>query len=283
MTDEFVSVARFPASYNISALLVHLAENGVTYKLEEDGSGQVLYVARAHAGRVTRFLESLNAGEAPTEQLRGDQSLFRIAWQQWPVTVVIMALGLIGFLIARYDPGLNLIRWFTYVDYNIDGRNVIPRSFYNSVVDDWQWWRLVTPAFLHFGLLHIIFNGLGIWELGRRLELFFGKTTYCLLFLAIAQISNSIQYYFSGNALFGGLSGVLFGYVGLIAVLNWRMPVAILRLPVGMYVVVLLWALLGVTGVVNKVLGIQMADAAHIGGLLCGAIIGAVMPLRKPG
>ena len=281
MSDNFVNVATFPNAYNISPLLVHFTENGVDYRIETEAEGQILFVSEAHAARVMRFLDSIQAGVIPDESLSDVQNPALNLVKKWPVTIIIILMGGLGFLLARFDPNLVLLKWFTYVSYDIQNSRIISHSFEDSVILSWEWWRLITPAFLHFSPLHILFNAAGIWELGRRLEMYLGRVTYIFMFVAIVQISNFVEYFFSQYALFGGLSGAVFGFVGLIAALSFRTSSPILRLPKGMYVVVVLWAVFGVTGIVNKIFGIQMADGAHIGGLICGAILGLVFPIKK--
>src|SRR5690606_22582251 len=79
-----------------------------------------------------------------------------------------------------------------------------------------QWWRVVTPIFLHFGAMHIIFNALWLWEFGRRIEPALGSSIYAGLILLLAISSNLVQYGWEGPSLFGGLSGVVYGLVGFI-------------------------------------------------------------------
>ena len=56
-----------------------------------------------------------------------------------------------------------------------------------------QYWRLISPAFLHFGWLHIAFNSLWMWELGGRVERVMGHFNMLGLFLVIALVSNASQ------------------------------------------------------------------------------------------
>ena len=62
-----------------------------------------------------------------------------------------------------------------------------------------QYWRLLTPAFLHFGWLHIAFNSLWMWELGSKVERELGGVNMALLFCTIALVSNSLQFAFGGS------------------------------------------------------------------------------------
>lgn len=76
-------------------------------------------------------------------------------------------------------------------------------------------WRLLSPAFLHFNLLHIFFNLLWFIVLGNQIEFRIGFWRFLILFLSTAILSNISQYLMSGS-FFMGLSGVVVGLVGFI-------------------------------------------------------------------
>lgn len=135
-----------------------------------------------------------------------------------------------------------------------------------------EWWRLLTPVFLHSGPTHLIFNALWYWYLGVRVERLMGTGTMLALVLVTGIGSNLAQYLETGPA-FGGMSGVvygLFGYVG------WRMffaPRPGLTMPPAILVFALVWLLLGYTGI-PLMLGMgKMANTAHLSGLLLGILI----------
>ena len=283
MDVEYIKVAVFPKFYDVSPIVMHLKQHRVMHHLEVTDHGQELMVAQDQAERVTRFLVKLKDGEHEGISLASGSPALKNALNAWPATCVIILLGCLGYLITRVDPGVHVVRWLSYVDYDHLGAVIVPRDFYESVIASGQWWRAITPAFLHFGVLHIAFNAMGVWELGRRLEWYLGTVTYVLVFLAMVQISNFAQYLSSGPVMFGGLSGAVFGFVGLIGVLSYRTGKPILKLPVGLYVIVGVWLVAGFTGLVNKFLGIQMADMAHAGGLVCGALIGLILPVKAFG
>lgn len=78
-------------------------------------------------------------------------------------------------------------------------------------------WRIIGPAFLHFSLLHIVFNTMWWWQLGGSIEKILGKGTLINLLLISAIFSNVGQFFVSG-ANFGGLSGVVYALVGCVVV-----------------------------------------------------------------
>ena len=130
-----------------------------------------------------------------------------------------------------------------------------------------QLWRLITPIFLHFGFLHIIFNMLWLYSLGTQIEMRGGRRQLALLVLAIAVISNVGQYVIVGPA-FGGFSGVVYGMLGYVWIMAQFQPASgyeMDRFTIGF---MLVWLVLGMTGL------FAVANAAHLFGLLSGVLWG---------
>lgn len=78
-----------------------------------------------------------------------------------------------------------------------------------------QLWRLITPCLLHGGILHILFNMMWLWILGRQVEERIGVIRYLSIMLIIGIISNTSQYFMSGFS-FVGYSGIICGLAGFI-------------------------------------------------------------------
>ncbi|PYK98399.1 MAG: hypothetical protein DME19_12705, partial [Verrucomicrobia bacterium] len=76
-------------------------------------------------------------------------------------------------------------------------------------------WRLVTPIFLHGGLMHILFNMLCLSDFGTMIERRQNTRVLTALVLVIAALSNLGQYLWQGPD-FGGMSGVVYGLIGYI-------------------------------------------------------------------
>lgn len=86
-----------------------------------------------------------------------------------------------------------------------------------------QFWRLMTPVFLHANLLHILFNMAWLWMLGKQIEMRIGKSRYLLLSMIIGISANVAQYLMSGP-VFLGYSGIVMGLVGFIWMRQRRAP-----------------------------------------------------------
>ena len=138
-----------------------------------------------------------------------------------------------------------------------------------------QLWRLVTPIFLHFGILHVLFNMLWLYSLGTQIEMRGGRRQLALLVLAIAVVSNVGQYVIAGPA-FGGFSGVVYGMLGYVWIMAQFQPSSgyvMDRFTLGF---MLVWLLLGMSGMFEG-----MANAAHLFGLLSGVLWGLAKTRRK--
>jgi GlpG protein len=76
-----------------------------------------------------------------------------------------------------------------------------------------QLWRIITPIFLHFSIMHLVFNLYWFWSFGGQIEDLRGATRFALLVLIIGALSNIGQAVVTGPN-FGGLSGVVYGLLG---------------------------------------------------------------------
>lgn len=136
-----------------------------------------------------------------------------------------------------------------------------------QLVESAQWWRLLGPALIHFSLLHIAFNLLWWWSLGKQIEQSFGVSSLLLLFLFSAIVSNVAQLLITGPN-FGGLSGVVYALVGCVWWLGWLKPAWGISLPKPIVGFLLVWLVVGYL----DILPIHMANTAHTVGLICGCL-----------
>lgn len=130
-------------------------------------------------------------------------------------------------------------------------------------------WRPVTPIFLHFSVLHILFNMMWMRQLASAVEFVKGTRRYLLLVLVIAVISNVVQFHWNGPR-FGGMSGVVFGMIGFVWMQGRTQPHAGLALRPETIAYSFFWLLLCYSGTVGPV-----ANEAHLGGFLVGIFLGS--------
>lgn len=142
-------------------------------------------------------------------------------------------------------------------------------------------WRLWTPALLHFGILHLAFNLLWMWEFGRRIEVVQGHWRLLEVVLVLAPIANLAQWYVGDGPMFGGLSGVVYGLLGYLMVAARRASHPELNLPPGLVIVLLGFLVLFSTGI-TTLFGLHIANAAHWGGLIGGMLWAFIRVPRNP-
>lgn len=130
-------------------------------------------------------------------------------------------------------------------------------------------WRLLTPIFLHFGATHLLFNGLVLLDLGRRVEAISGTAALAAMVLAFGVIGNVAQYMAAGPA-FGGLSGVLYGLFGFVWVMARRAPASGYAIREAEIVTLAIWSGICLLGLVGPV-----GNAAHAAGFVAGSGAGA--------
>ena len=131
-------------------------------------------------------------------------------------------------------------------------------------------WRLFTPCFVHFSFLHLLFNMMWMFDLGRQIEASRGTLTLAFLVLVIGCTSNYAQYLGDG-AGFGGMSGVVFGLFGYVLLMARFAPSAGMVMIPSNAVFVLVWFVVCLTGAVGPI-----ANWAHGIGLVLGVAFGGI-------
>ena len=190
-----------------------------------------------------------------------------------PATLALIILSVLGFLLIYLRAPVELISKLTYTDFRyIKGQVVfVPTSG--------EYWRLLTPAFLHFSWLHITFNALWLWELGALVERRLGTTMLLPLALVSGVASNVAQHLFSGPSLFGGMSGVVYALLGFCWLYNALVPGRSLHVPRPIIYIMLGWLVFCFVAP-TELLGLgSIANAAHLAGFLVGCGSGVLIGL----
>lgn len=268
---------------DLRRLSVHLWRSGVPHRIVEEAGRQVVLVGDEGHVAIARDLHArIERGEqlppivlVPRAE-RTQRTGVPLTPKSVPVTLTLIALSLIGFYIGTIDPRLE--SWFTFFEFDQLGRFIFFK------VTTGEYWRLLTPIFLHFSLLHIVFNMLWLWDLGRRVELRQGPWQLLLIVVLIGVGSNVAQAAFAGPRIFGGMSGVDYGLLGYCWLWGWLRGDRVLYVPKTVLIAMLAMMLLAMTGIIESVGGPAVANAAHVGGFVMGLLLaGYVMLFTRDG
>ena len=95
-----------------------------------------------------------------------------------------------------------------------------------AAVADGEWWRLLTGGFLHFGPIHLLFNMMVLWVIGRDIEPALGRGRFLAVYVvSLLGASTAVMLLSIPNALVAGASGAVFGLMGALAVLLRRLQI----------------------------------------------------------
>jgi len=188
-----------------------------------------------------------------------------------PVTFILIIASLAVFSWSRFGNAIEPIRIFFITDF-VGG--FVDKSL--PEIRHGEAWRLITPIFIHFGPLHIIFNMLWLRDLGSMVE---GRqSSWHLLFLVvvIGVLSNLAQFYYTYRANFGGMSGVVYGLIGYVWIRGKLDPGSGLFLHRYTLISALVWFFACLANVIPHV-----ANAVHAAGLVIGIAWGYLSSLGQ--
>lgn len=296
--SEFKAVEA-PLEQDLEALSVLLWKASVPHRIVEEQGKQVLWVAKEAdiqpvqqvyddfiSGRLKATIDRTaingNAIDPATGKKFKKRRVFNVLFtpkgpayfrfDQSILTILLIALSVFGGLIVYYSHPLGLLNNLTFQAFGIENRTLsfLPPS---ENIGSGEYWRIITPAFLHFSILHAVFNSLWLWELGRRIEIAFGPLRLATLCLLIAAGSNIFQYVYTPDQLFGGMSGVIYGLLGYCWVYNYFKPNLLLALPNALLIFMVAWLFFCMTDFMSF-FGVGVANAAHLSGLILGLLLG---------
>lgn len=171
------------------------------------------------------------------------------------LTIALIIASAAVTLLSRLGRDLGMVRYLLISEYLHAGLVEVARG---------QIWRLVTPIFVHFGVLHILFNMLWLKDLGGMIENRQNPRTLALLVVAVAVASNVGQFIASGP-VFGGMSGVVYGLLGYAWLRGKYDPASGLYVHRQTVVMMVIWFFVCLTGLVGHI-----ANTAHGVGFAVG-------------
>ena len=152
-----------------------------------------------------------------------------------------------------------------------------------------QWWRLLTAAFLHFGLTHLLMNVIILWQIGKLTERLFGHVGFTVAYVLAAVGASLTSLFWNPMSVSAGASGAVFGLYGALAafLLLQRASIPIRLLTtiangaatfVGLNLVTgLLWNAQAALTASSGHPTLMIDAAGHIGGLLTGFAVGCAL------
>lgn len=148
-----------------------------------------------------------------------------------------------------------------------------------AVLEDGEYYRMVTSMFMHFGVEHLFFNMILLYYMGTLLEPEFGSFLFLFIYLFSGLMGNAVSLLWyrmtDSYAVSAGASGAIFGLVGAAAWLVIRHHGYYKRIGIRQIVLMVVFSL------ANGYMEGGINNAAHIGGLLAGFLCGIIFGTAK--
>lgn len=243
--------------------------------------------------------QPVGAAASQSPRIVSDRETMRFARailaRPYKFTIIFLVANLFVFLLMWQSSDLKLSLMQVFPQEVLIAYGAKLNSLINS---QRQWWRLITPMFVHVNLLHLMVNMYSLWILGPYVEKLYGSAKFTVFWVA-SGVGASIASYLTvveasrsfgplGRFLFrpdmpsAGASGSLFGLVGVLFAFGIKfrreLPEGFKRaFGTGLLPMILLNLFIGYVGS-----GI-FDNAAHLGGLVTGACLGSVVAYHRPG
>ena len=212
-------------------------------------------------------------------------------------TIVLLVANLFVFMLMWQSSGMSSqVLWVAFPEPVLEAYGAKLNYLINA--PNYQWWRFITPMFVHINLPHLLVNMYSLWIVGPYVEKLYGSAKF-VVFWVVTGIAGVVASYLTvrpdlatsslGRFLFkstdmpsAGASGALFGLVGVLFVFGIKfrreLPEGFKRaFGTGMIPII----------VINLVIGFVgrgfIDNAAHLGGLLSGAALATLVEYRRPG
>jgi GlpG protein len=288
-SHSFMRVIETSLEEDLSLFSRYLWQNQVRHRIYEERGQQVLEVAESGTATYVRSTyDAWRAGKLTLERQSSGGSIttdraavvVRVL-RRYPGLIAVLALSLavFPFSVQVADGRLvPLAGYLTIVDLESAGG---AQPGLAALLETGQIWRWITPIFLHFSVVHLLFNIAVTTDFGRRIEFARGSFGFIGLVVIIGLLSNVGQYLLGGNPLFGGLSGVAYGLLGFVLVSQRRFPEeAAWQVHPGFAFSLVIFLVIFSTGITEP-FGLYVANEAHWIGLISGGLLALVHRKRR--
>lgn len=285
-------IGNLPDERQARAFSDHLVANRIRNEIEAEGNTWAVWindeeqVADAKA-RLVRFranpagpefrsarsgANEVRAAEAQDmanyrRRVRGRGSIFPKfgGYGIGPLTFGLILLCVAFAVYSKLGYDRDIVRRFVLADPENANGTFLPE------VRDGQYHRLLSPAFIHFGPLHLVFNIIWLFQLGSMIEARRGTLALALLVIVTATGPFIAEYLWTGPGFVGGMSGVVYGLAGYVWMLGKYDQASGVNLDRASIQWLLIWLVVCFTGAVGPV-----ANVAHVAGLVIGIIWGRI-------
>ena len=274
---KLIKIASMSLDINLSLYSNYLKGMGIVHRIAEESGSQSIYVANSENSSEAKHILNLYLNDQlGTSSAFIEEKLFPInvnlrgLFFASPITICIIGLTLLLAIVTSLGSDLSVYSVLLYPLVETSSLSSLLASL-GELKSVLALTKTVTPMFLHFGELHLVFNMLWMWYFGKQLEQILPSWLFLSSIILISFTSNTVQYLVSGYNNFGGMSGVIYGLVGF----SW--VVSKFQIKKNIVITNNLFIFFIVSLVLMEIFASSwIATAAHVGGLLSGLIIGAL-------
>jgi membrane associated rhomboid family serine protease len=282
--DEAGALAAWQAAANAGGRNAWLGYRSVAEQLVRDGELDAAIVAYreadrrappdergAIANRIAWLLKETGHDFEARRQFNRARGAYATHVPVVTYAIVAICVALFG-IDAALSGGATLQGGFLSGEVGPLGEQHLINTFF---VADGEWWRIITSAFFHLGLIHLGFNMYVLYLYGPIVERMYGRLEYAATYLLCAAGGSVLTILVDPRQLAAGASGAIFGIIGLLFAVSRRHHAVVGRegrammAGIGSYLVFLLLFTFLVPGI---------SWTGHLGGLIVGAAIGFLLP-----
>lgn len=296
-------IGHVPSEANATAFSDYLLVEGIGNEIERDKEGWAVWIHsedewRRAAEILTSFLanpadprfvqqagkarqireQAVVEAEAAEGRVYDRRAVFRatMPYSVGALTMVIVALCVALSILAWSGHTERIYRELLMTKIIlVDGAPLKPVAGLPEV-ESGEFWRLLTPAFVHTNVLHLLFNMLWLLDLGSMIESRLGTGRLGLKIIVFGVLSNLAQFLSTGSAYFYGLSGVNYGLFGYMWVRGSLDPRSGLYLHPHTVALMVIWFFVCLMDVIPN---LRVANMAHAAGFGLGIVWGFIASL----
>lgn len=188
---------------------------------------------------------------------------WRTYMRRYPLTTLFLMTNVVVFILMTLSGGSTHSQ--VLVNYG---------AYVKPAILEGEFYRFITPIFIHIGWEHLLFNSFAILVFAPGLEVILGKIRYLMLYLGSGIFGFIVTFFFSSAMIAAGASGAIFGVYGMYAYLTRYRRDIMDRYSRQIIMPILLF------GVVSTFLFPGISITGHLGGLMSGYLLGYIL-VRK--